>query len=774
MRVAKRGAGGRRGGGGRTGRGRGKSSARDGRGRAKDGARRGGRSAPRAGGTRPSRPRRGLPPGEREGLVVATEQPEASGQRLEVEDGEGHRWQVECLGDAVEVGVRVRFAELPGQGPSASKGQLLRVLDRDRESWVVRVLRPGRGQGLVLVPFSDVEVPPLSLAERDARGAEDGDRVVVAPLRRDARTGAHARGRRHRGAPRSDGLAVRVIKILGQAGEPDADHAAVVWKHRLATKFSRRARLEAESLDPTPDAAEQRNRVDLRHLPFVTIDPATARDHDDAVYAEVRPATPDLQVVEAGSTRAPRAGRTTPWTDRLWVAIADVAHFVPEGGFLDADARRRGNSFYFPDRALPMLPERLSSDLCSLRPDVDRRAMVVELRLDARGQVLDALFHEAWIRSRARLSYEEAAAFAAAEDGAALDAQAWGPSLRALQRITGALARERAASGSIELDLPEVAIEIDEAGRPVDARIRERNPAHGWIEESMLAANRAVARVLDRAERATIHRVHPPPSPVRLADLSRLLERHGIDAGDDLDEPGVLARALRAARGLRAEERIHMAALRAMSQARYSTDAGGHYALRFDHYLHFTSPIRRYADLEVHRALRRWMRGERDGAAAAEAERERLARTALWLSGRERVAQEAERDARALASCALMAGRGGERIAARVTSVTEFGLFVRLDSPAVEGLVPLRGLDGEWSFDEDADALVSRGGDRRIEVGDAMTVKLVEVDVDRARLAFGAVGRVGARQRDGRDRDEDDEAVARRPRRGARRPGRST
>ncbi len=695
--------------------------------------------------------------------MIATDSPDASGQRLDVEDAEGHVWSIECLGEAVEVGVRVRFAALPEGGVESSRGQLLRVIDRDRDSWVMRVLRSGPGGGLVLVPFSDVEVPPMALTERDARGAEDGDRVVVAPLRREAKAGAHGRARRHRGAPRSDGLPVRVVAVLGQAGEPDADHAAVVWKHRLATKFSRRARLEAETLDPAPGPDDERHRIDLRHLPFITIDPASARDHDDAVYADARPSAPDLQVVDASNPkgRKRRTGRDSGWTDRLWVAIADVAHFVEEGGFLEAEARRRGNSFYFPDRAIPMLPERLSSDLCSLRPDVERRAIVVEMRLDARGRVLDALFHEAWIRSRARLAYEDAAALATAEDDR-LDSEEWGPSLRALGRISAALGRERAAAGALELDLPETGVVIDDAGRPIDIRLRERNPAHGWIEEAMLAANRAVAHVLEVADRTTIHRVHPPPSPARLDDLARLLERHGIDPGDDLDEPGVLARALRAARGLPAEERIHMATLRAMSQARYAIESGGHYALRFDHYLHFTSPIRRYADLEVHRALRRFMRGESGTSAGSEAARERLSRTAIWLSARERVAQEAERDARALASCALMAGRKGERFAAQVTSATEFGLFVRLESPAVEGLVPMRALPGHWEFDADGDALVSSGGDRRIELGARLDVKLVEVDPDRARLAFGVVGRVGGRGQAADDPDSETRGEGRR------------
>lgn len=631
---------------------------------------------------------------------------------------------------------------------------------------MARVVRGGRGGGFYLIPFAGLEAPRLELRERDAKEAKAGDRVLVVPLGdrgkgrgkkekedgsadRDEGRSRGSRARRHRGQPGGDarGLPVRVVEVFGPAGNPDADHRALVWKHRLPTQFSRRARLETEALDPAPRAGESEQRIDLRALPFVTIDPARAKDHDDAVFAEVAPSEPALRAVGA-----PEGAPAARWSRRLWVAIADVAHYVEAGGFLDADARRRGNSFYFPDRALPMLPERLSSDLCSLRPDVDRRAMVAELRLDDAGRVLDALFHEAWIRSHARLSYEDAAEWLDGGLDAASEEPVWGPSLRCLVEIAHALSAARSRAGALELDLPEVELVVDAEGRPIDARIRERNRAHGLIEEAMLAANRAVAKALTRADRPTLHRVHPPPSPRKLDALAELLERHGIEAPEDLEAPGVLAGVLEAARGQPFEERLHVAVLRSMSQARYEAEPQGHFALRFDDYLHFTSPIRRYADLEVHRALRRLLRGEREprgaseGSPAADAPAVALA---AWLSGRERVAQEAERDAEALASCALMAGREGESYAATITGATEFGVFVRLNSPAVSGLVPMRALAGQWEYLEAEDALVQAGGRGRLTAGEEIRVRLVEVDPDRARLAFAILGRFGEPPRRG-------------------------
>lgn len=657
--------------------------------------------------------------------------PTAEGQTLVVEDLDANRWQVECLGEPVQVGARIAFESLGAE--DQRRGEMVRVLDATRENWVCTLRRDPRG--IRLTPFSGLGMAELILREKDTKGAKDGTRVVVAPVEsRRKPTPSKAQSPRER--RRAAAIPVRVVEILGPPLEPDSDHRALVWKHRLATRFSRRARAEVDAIESDLSAAELERRTDLRSLPFITIDPASARDHDDAVYAEARPAEP-VALVDASGQRK-RKSKEAGWTQRLWVAIADVSHFVAAGGWVDSEARRRGNSFYFPDRSIPMLPERLSSDLCSLRPDVDRLAMVVEMRLGADGQVVDALFHEAVIRSRARLSYEDAAKWLATDRaGTPGEASEWGDSLERLDAIARSLGQHRRKAGSLMLELPEVEIKVDGEGYPIDARLRERNPAHELIEEAMLAANRSVARALDRAERDAVHRVHPPPSPEKLEALRVLLDRLAVGVGGDLETPGVLAKVLDEVKGMPSEERIHMAVLRSMSQARYEVQSQGHYALRFEHYVHFTSPIRRYADLEVHRALKGLIRGTpgvpRD---ATKSETEGVERLCVWLSGRERVATDAERDAEALACCALMAGREGDRFEARVTGVTEFGLFIRLEFPAASGLVPMRLLEGHWLHDPEAEVLIGGRSGARMGLGDALSVRLVEVDVDRARLAF--------------------------------------
>jgi ribonuclease R len=694
--------------------------------------------------------------GGREAIVREIRPPGIEGQILVSENREGERWQVECLGEPVEVGARILFLPL---GPEdARRGEMVRLLEAARAQWVCRLRRdPG---GLRLTPFGGLDGPELILAEKDSKGAEDGTRVVVValettrkagrkPARYAGRFGVQTGGGRGRFAR----IPVRVVEVLGLPFEPDSDHRALVWKHRLATQFSRRGRLEVHQIEEALAPGELERRIDLRHLPFITIDPASARDHDDAVYAERRLRKP-LALVESPGDRKPGGSRSDDetWTHRLWVAIADVSHFVKEGGWIDAEARRRGNSFYFPDRSIPMLPERLSSDLCSLRPEVDRLAMVVELRMAAGGQVADALFHEAVVRSRVGLAYQEAARWLSGDlQDTFAEPPEWAESLLCLDEIAEALSKNRRTSGAIELELPEIEIVVDDDGRPIDARVRARNRAHLLIEEAMLAANRAVARALDVADRETIHRVHPPPSSQKLEAFSNLLERLGIVVEGDLSLPGSLAKVLEDVKGSPSEEQIHTAALRSMSQARYEAESRGHYALKFEHYVHFTSPIRRYADLEVHRALKRMLRGDRPAGGKGKGKGKQgssmAARLAIWLSGRERVATEVERDAEALACCAIMNGREGERFKARVTAATEYGLFVRLESPAASGLVPMRTLEGNWIYDPEEEALLGERSGMRIGLGDSISVRLLEVDPDRARIAFQLVTSRNLRRR---------------------------
>jgi ribonuclease R len=494
---------------------------------------------------------------------------------------------------------------------------------------------------------------------------------------------------------------VRVTARLGRVGDPDLDFAALCDAHGLPKSFSPAVLRELEAVERRGEAAAE--RVDLRDVPFVTIDPSRARDHDDAVFAERR-----------------GAGY------RLHVAIADVSAFVPEGGALDREARRRGNSVYLPDRVVPMLPERLSGDLCSLRPDEERLALAVELAIDADGALRRLAVAPARIRSRAKLAYEEAAA---AMEGAAAPAGEWSDSLAALAALAGVLRTRRIAEGSLDLELAEAEPVVDARGRVRAIERAPRTVAHRAIEEAMLAANRAVADLLVEARWPTLHRVHEPPDPADLAGLEPVLASLGLWPGRMRRAPaeGDLPGLVEAARDREDAGVVHTLLVRAMKQARYADEPLGHFALRFERYLHFTSPIRRYADLVVHRAVKAALAGERSP-------RTPLAPLAEHLSRREREAAQAEYQALDWKRAALLLPRIGERFEGRVSGMAPVGLFVTLDAVHGDGLLPLRSLPRGARLDLRR-AVVSLGRER-IGLGDRVDVRLAGVDPARGRFSL--------------------------------------
>ncbi|MBW2422337.1 MAG: RNB domain-containing ribonuclease, partial [Deltaproteobacteria bacterium] len=331
----------------------------------------------------------------------------------------------------------------------------------------------------------------------------------------------------------------RVVEQLGRPGEPEADFRAVVWRYRLPVEFAAATLAEAKAARLAVSAKELARRVDLRDRAFVTIDPPDARDHDDAVCVE---AADRGQPGRSGQEQEEEGKESNKGSIRLWVAIADVSHYVAEGSALDAEALYRGNSVYFTDRSVPMLPERLSGDLCSLRPDVERLALVVELLIDRKGAVTRSSFYPAVIRSRARLHYAQAAAVMEAADSAGglaalragWDDEAGPPDpalvtdqLQLLARLAQRLMERRFAEGSIDFDLPTGEIVLDDEGMPHDVVESERTLAHRAVEEAMLAANRAVAKALESSGLPTIYRCHEEPAPEKLADLRQLFESYG-------------------------------------------------------------------------------------------------------------------------------------------------------------------------------------------------------------------------------------------------------
>jgi ribonuclease R len=424
------------------------------------------------------------------------------------------------------------------------------------------------------------------------------------------------------------------------------------------------------------------------------------------------------------------------------VAIADVSHYVREGTGLDEEALRRATSVYFPNHVLPMLPERLSNGICSLNPGVDRLCMVCDLELDGAGLPVRAELYEAAMRSHARCTYTQVAKVLAGERVPALDAVA--PHLRVAGGLAKKLQARRAERGSLDFDLPEAKVVLDENMLPVAVVKRERNDAHRLVEEFMLAANEAVARYFALRKLPTVYRVHGTPNPEKLEVFATLARAQGfpLDVSEGIS-PKELNSFLRRLEGSRHQRALNSLLLRAMMQAVYSPENIGHFGLAATHYLHFTSPIRRYPDLMVHRLLKEEWARERS---LAEAEREeleqRLGEVASISSERERASMQAERDIDAYFKCLFVQDRVGERFGATVVAVTDFGFFAELDDTAVEGLVRAEGLGTSWDLDPESYRL-GFGSGQSFGIGDRVVVELASVNTVARRIDLTLVERVG-------------------------------
>ncbi|HEX9776622.1 MAG TPA: ribonuclease R [Geopsychrobacteraceae bacterium] len=506
----------------------------------------------------------------------------------------------------------------------------------------------------------------------------------------------------------------RITEVLGAADNPQVDIETVIRSHDLPNRFSAAALEQAANVAETIDAEEIQRRVDLRRLPLVTIDGETARDFDDAVA---------LQQQADGSFT-------------LWVCIADVSHYVEPQTALDIDALERGTSVYFPGFCLPMLPEALSNGICSLNPDQDRLVLTAELRFDRNGTRLEAKFYPAVMRSRARLTYTRVSACLEAPDRSELDSELTGQLLQ-MAELAGALSRMRRARGSLDMDLPEVEILLDETGAPFDLVKTERNQAHRLIEEFMLAANEAVAAYLSDAGWGLLYRIHEEPELQKLQELQQLVAECGVGL--------VLGKKLQQALQQllvdiadRPEARlVNQQLLRSLKQACYSPHNSGHFGLAADCYCHFTSPIRRYPDLVVHRVLKLALAGRPKSASLSEQQLEQLG---LDCSTRERRAIQAERDLVDLRRCQVMVERVGEEFDGTISSVAEFGFFVELDEIFVDGLVHVRTLQSDsYHFDPAAVALIGERRDTRFKVGMRVRVKVAKVELWRRRIDFTLV-----------------------------------
>ena len=498
----------------------------------------------------------------------------------------------------------------------------------------------------------------------EALGGGAGGRVALSDASSYAKDGDIVRATVTGAGPR--GLIGRIEQVIGGESVAETATEAAVLAYAVPAHWPPSVESAGKAAPRQVVSADHAGRIDLRHLPLVTIDGPSARDFDDAVYAQAN-----------GSG----------W--RLLVAIADVAHYIPADSALDAAARERGSSVYFPERVIPMLPEALSNGICSLRPDEDRLALVCDMQVSRKGRIARYQFHEAVIRSQARLTYAEVESFRRDGNG---PAPGVAKSLDALFHAHEALRRAREARGALDFDAHE-GVPVLQGGEVVAIEPVARLPSHRLIEEAMIAANICAAEFLDAQGRAGLHRVHEPPDPAKLAPLSQAFASIGAPLPS---QEQITAQSLQEA--LRATEQrpdgwlFALLTLQSMQRAHYTPEAKGHFALALDRYAHFTSPIRRYPDLTVHRAIKAALHGEAEAGNAYQM----LAEAGAQASLAERRADDAARMVDAWLKCSFLAPRIGETFAATVASVTDFGLFAALDGHYVQGLLHVSALGGDY------------------------------------------------------------------------------
>ncbi|HMT58950.1 MAG TPA: ribonuclease R [Ottowia sp.] len=648
--------------------------------------------------------------------------------------------------------VRVRIARQDRRG--RPEGRVLEIVERPPQPIIGRLLHEA---GIWLVAPEDRRYGQDVLIPKAAIGTARPGQVVVVELTEPPALYGQPVG--------------RVKEVLGEIDDPGMEIEIAVRKYGVPHEFSDAAIGEARALPDSVQPRDRAGRVDLTDVPLVTIDGEDARDFDDAVYCQ--------PAVVTG-----RGKKFNGW--RLLVAIADVSHYVRNGAPLDVDAYERATSVYFPRRVIPMLPEKLSNGLCSLNPEVERLSMVCDMLVTAQGDVHAYQFYPAVIRSHARLTYTEVAAILANTRGPeAARRQARVQNLLDLHDAFRALLKARQRRGAVDFDTVETQIVCDEAGRIEKIVPRQRNDAHRLIEECMLAANVCSADFIGQGRHAGLYRVHEGPTPEKLELLRAYLKALGLGLSvSDEPRPDEFQRIAAATAERPDAEQIHMMLLRAMSQAIYSPVNSGHFGLAYEAYTHFTSPIRRYPDLLVHRVIKAILaerkyqlpslptpgeaheklskRLKKDSLSRKREQRERPDRLSpevqaweaagLHCSANERRADEASRDVEAWLKCKYMKEHLGEEYAGTVSAATSFGLFVTLSELHVEGLVHITELGGEYfRFDEVRQELRGERTGIRYAIGTRVRVQVSRVDLDARKIDFRLVR-------------EDEDLLARAPR----------
>ena len=609
-------------------------------------------------------------------------------------------------------GDEVLVAESGFDDKGRPSGQIVEVLTRAHTSIVGRYMEEG-GIGYLLPHnrriSNHVLIPPKAKA-----GAKSGQLVSI----------------KITGYPTEVlGAKGEVEEILGDHLDPGLEIDVAIRAHDIPNEWPEEVLSEAGTLRDEPSELDKKNRVDLRHLGLVTIDGEDARDFDDAVYCE-----------SEGSGF------------RLWVAIADVSHYVPISSALDEEAFNRGNSVYFPERVVPMFPEVLSNGLCSLKPAVDRLAMVCEMLIDGDGQVTDSSFYEAVIHSHARLTYTQVGEVLEGGWSEGVPTERLDGLFR-LHALYKALRKARAKRGAIDFETVETRILFDE-NRKIDAIVPvNRNDAHKLIEECMLAANVATANFLEASEIAGLFRVHEGPSAERLEALRTFLGELALELPGGLDPTPLDYQTVLSRLADRDDAQvIQTMLLRSLSQAVYKPDNGGHFGLNYEAYAHFTSPIRRYPDLLVHRAIKRLATSMGSTPRKLSKEKSRalypytmadLVAAGEHCSMTERRADDATRDVNLWLKCEYLRHHIGDEFAGVVASVTRFGMFVELSDIYMEGLVHISALPSDYyHFDQASQRLVGEHTRKTYQLGDAVRVQVARVDLDDRKIDLEIVGEV--------------------------------
>ena len=617
------------------------------------------------------------------------------------------------VGDAFHTDL-VEVQVVPGRGEKF-EGRIRKIVERRVTKFVGRLEHQGR---IFRVIADDRRVRhAIHIPEGKQGKARHGSNVVVHILR-------YPSG--------NEPMLGEVIEILGERGREQTEERAIIVRHQLPHEFPQRVLDEADSCTMHESrVTSHESRKDLRDISFVTIDGETARDFDDAVA-----------VKQLGGGLL-----------RLWVSIADVSHFVKDHSVLDREAYKRSTSVYFPADCLPMLPEQLSNDLCSLKPDVDRLTMTAEMDIDPHGKIVRRDFYSSVIKSRQRMTYTAIKQILAEKDeNVRSKYQSLIPDFELMEECFNRLRAQRLARGSIDFDLPEPQIVIDMTGDIENIVKAERHVGHMMIEEFMVAANESVAEFLTKAKVGCVYRVHEHPDSKKLREFGMLLYNlgHHIRIGERVP-PGRLARVVQEVRGTPEERLINKSLLRSMAQAVYSAENIGHYGLASQCYCHFTSPIRRYPDLVVHRLLKIALARKnpllcKEGKGEVDLPhlnppltkgRSNLAEIAEHCSRRERIAMEAEREMLKLHVALFMKDKIGEKFDGIISHITKFGFFVELKEYFVEGLVRIESLPFDrYTFDEKSYSLRGKKHKKAYEIGDPVHVVVEEVDIPNREVNF--------------------------------------